>query len=241
MVLRCRAFGLWIGIVVALLMVQAAPGAASGPPPAPIWSGVYAGVHGGYGWANASYTFDTFFGPENFSHSAHDWFGGGHIGAQKQFGRTVVGLEASYSGLHLTDTAESTLLPGRFRQIDIDSLMLITARIGYASDRWMAYVKGGYAMADVDTRVYKDGGGPGSVTSGRESGWTIGAGLDLICARGFLLGLEYNYVHLNTGDRSGLLPDLKPFTYTGFDDDIHTVTVRLSYLFGGESTVEPLK
>ena len=216
-----------------------APSAADTPPPPPIWSGAYAGIHGGYGWAEVSYTFDTFAGAETFNHSAHGWFAGGQVGVQQQFGRAVVGVEVSYSDLHLTDTAESTLLPGRFRQIDIDSLFMLALRIGYASDRWMAYVKGGYASANVDTLVYKSGAGPSSATSGRESGWMLGAGLGLICGRGFLLGLEYNYVHLDMGDRDGMLPDHKPFTYGGFDDDIHTVTLRLSYLFG--SYVEPLK
>jgi hypothetical protein len=52
--------------------------------------------------------------------------------------------------------------------------------------------------------------------------------------------MEYNYVHLNLGGRSGQLPDYKPFEYREFDDDIHMVTLRLSYLFGPRY-VEPLK
>jgi outer membrane immunogenic protein len=241
MVGRCGVRYLVGGVLGTILLVgQMAPSAAAEPPPAPIWTGVYVGAHGGYGSADISYTFDTFVGPENFSHSPHDWFVGAHLGVQRQWGQFVAGLEVAYSDLNLTDTVESKLLPDRFRQIDIDSLFTLTARLGYASERWMAYVKGGYANANVDTLVY-GGGGTGSATSGRESGWTIGAGLDLICGRGFLLGLEYNYVQLNIDDRHGLLPDLKPFTYTRFDDDIHTVTVRLSYLFGRSPKPEPLK
>jgi hypothetical protein len=42
-------------------------------------------------------------------------------------------------------------------------------------------------------------------------------------------------------DRSGrLVSDDKPFEYRDFDDDIHMVTLRLSYLFGPR-LVEPLK
>jgi hypothetical protein len=62
----------------------------------------------------------------------------------------------------------------------------------------------------------------------------------LLCWRNFRLGMEYNYVHLNLGGRSGQLPDYKPFEYRDFDDDIHMVTLRLSYLFGPRY-VEPLK
>jgi outer membrane immunogenic protein len=216
---------------------------AAEAPPAPIWSGLYLGVNGGYGSGKISYTFDSFLGPEKINHSANDWFVGGQVGLQRQWGHLVAGIEASYYGLHLTDTVESKALANRFRQIDIDDLFTLTARLGYASDRWMAYVKGGYASANVDTRVYATGGGAGSPTSGRESGLTVGAGLDLICGHGFLVGLEYNYVHLNIGDRSGIFSpaDPKPFTYTKFDDDVHTVTVRLSYLFGASPRPQPLK
>lgn len=235
-----RVLGRLSGVLIALAAVLSSPaGATTNSPPAPIWSGVYAGVHAGYGWADISYTFDTFFGPESFSHHAGDWFGGGHVGVQRQFGRLVAGVEISYSDLHLTDTVESIKAPGRFRQIEIDSLFLATVRLGYAADRWMAYVKGGYANADVETRVFIDPS-TASVTSGREHGWTIGAGIELLCWRGFLVGLEYNYVHLGIGARDGKLPDNKPFNYSGFDDDIHTVTVRLSYLFGTQQ-VDPLK
>jgi opacity protein-like surface antigen len=96
----------------------------------------------------------------------------------------------------------------------------------------MPYVKAGYASANVDTLVYKGGSGTVSATSGREDGWFIGAGVDFFCARGFTLGLEYNYVKLDLDDRSGLLPDYKPFHYKDFDSDIHTVSARLSYKFG---------
>jgi hypothetical protein len=41
-------------------------------------------------------------------------------------------------------------------------------------------------------------------------------------------------------DRSGLLPDCKPFAYKDFDNDIHTVSARLSYKFGNDEH-RPLK
>ena len=44
-------------LVGAMMMLgQATPSAASGPP-APIWSGVYAGIHGGHASADLGYTF----------------------------------------------------------------------------------------------------------------------------------------------------------------------------------------
>jgi outer membrane immunogenic protein len=218
-------------------MLSAGSAVANAPP---IWTGVYAGIHGGYAWADVDYTFDVFFvDPDPISHSMSGGALGGHVGIQQQFGNRVIGLEVSYTGLDLSDTVESSVIANRFRQIEIDSLLLVTARLGYATDRWMAYIKGGYASAEVDTRVYA-GGGAGSVTSGTAGGWTIGAGLEVLCWRNFRVGLEYNYVHLNVDDRGGILPDEKPFEYRDFDNDIHMMTLRLSYLFGPR-LVEPLK
>ena len=227
------------GVIVLVGLALSAGSAAANAPP--IWAGVYAGIHGGYAWADVGYTFDIFFDDaERISHDMSGRAFGGHVGIQQQYGNRVIGLEVSYTDLDLSDTVESTVIPDRFRQIEIDSLLLVTARLGYATDRWMAYVKGGYASAQVDTLVYAGGGGTGSATSGTVGGWTIGAGLEMLCWRNFRVGLEYNYVHLNMDDRGGRLPDDKPYEYRDFDDDIHMVTLRLSYLFGPRY-VEPLK
>ncbi len=201
-----------------------------GPPPAPIWTGVYAGLHGGGAWANVSYTFDTFIGPEGFRHDGASWAGGAHIGAQYQLGRLVAGAEAGYTAFSISDTAESRLLPGRFRDIGIDGLFTIAARIGLAHDTWLAYLKAGLASADVHTRVYV-AGSAGSSTQGRETGWLFGAGLEMLCGGGLILGIGYDFVRLDIADRAGALPDRKPFVYSGIDDSIHLVTARLTYRF----------
>jgi len=230
-----------LGVLVGAMMMlgQAAPGAAE--PPAPIWSGVYVGIHGGHASADLGYTFVLgFVADEQFNHTPSGWFGGGHVGVQRQWGRVVAGIEAGYSALNLSDTTESKVIPNRFRHVEIDDLFTLGLRLGYAFDRWMPYVKAGYASASVDTLVYAGGGGSGSATSGREDGWFIGAGLEFFCARGFTLGLEYNYVKLDLDDRSGLLPDYKSFHYKDFDSDIHTVSARLSYKFGNYEH-KPLK
>ena len=223
-----------LGVLVGATMMlgQATPSAASDPP-APIWSGVYVGIHGGHASADLGYTFVLgFVADEKLNHTPSGWFGGGHVGVQRQWGRVVAGVEASYSALNLSDTKASSVIFNRFRQIDVDDLFTLGLRLGYAFDRWMPYVKAGYASASVDTLVYKGGGGTGSATSGREDGWFIGAGLEFFCARGFTLGLEYNYVRLDLSDRYGVLPDDKPFIYKDVDSDIHTVSARLSYKFG---------
>ena len=62
-----------------------------------------------------------------------------------------------------------------------------------------------------------------------------------MCRRGLVLGVEYNYVDLGIGGRDGKLPDYKGFTYSGFDNGMHNVLMRLSYKFGDEPAPAPLK
>ena len=227
-----------LGLLVGATMTlgQVSPSVAE--PPAPIWNGFYVGVHGGHASADLGYTLDlSFAADEKFSHSASGWFGGGLVGVQRQWGRIVGGIEASYSALNLSDTTVPKA--GRFSQIDIDDLFTLSLRLGYAFDRWMPYVKAGYASASVDTTV-RIGSATPSSTSGQEHGWTLGAGVEFFRGRGLVLGLEYNYVHLDLDDRSGLLDYCKQFSSKDFDSDIHTVSARLSYKFGNYEH-KPLK
>ena len=217
-------------------------GAAPGPATTYDWSGIYIGAHGGYGFGDMDYTLvvDGVVS-EKASHDADGWLYGGHLGIQRQYGRLVAGFEASYSELDLSDTVASQIGGGRYRTIDIDSLFTVTARVGLARDSWLAYVKGGYAAADVDTAIFKDSSAK-SVTSGWDGGWTIGAGIEFSCLSRFIVGLEYDYVKLDVDERAGtLVSDGKGFTYTDFDDDTHSVVARVSYKFGDEQAPTPLK
>lgn len=209
------------------------------------WSGLYFGAHAGYGSGDMDYTLNVAGAAavtnEKVSHDVAGWLYGGHLGVQHQYGRVVAGLEVSYSDLDLSDTVASQTGADRHRTIDINSLFTATARLGLASDRVLAYVKGGYATADIDTVIFK-GSSPKSVTSGWEGGWTAGAGIEFSCLSRFILGLEYNYVKLDVDDRVGwLVSDGKPFAHSDIDDEIHSVVGRVSYKFGHEPAPAPLK
>jgi outer membrane immunogenic protein len=150
-------------------------------------------------------------------------------------------LPTECAGCHAIDVAAGDARLGlRLSHPSAHLEWLVTARLGYAFDHWMPYVKAGYAGANIDTLVYMGGGGTGSSTSGWENGWTVGAGLEFLCGRGFVLGLEYDYVRLDLDSRDGQFPDHKAFTYKSFDNDIHLFTARLSYKFG-PSEPRPLK
>jgi outer membrane immunogenic protein len=103
--------------------------------------------------------------------------------------RTTVGLPA------LLDTAEVTART--------DFLGSVTARFGYAVDRWLLYVRGGAAWAGDKFTVI----GAGSDFEGFDwrSGWTVGAGIEYAFAKNWSARLEYDYYGLGT--RSVLLND----------------------------------
>ncbi|MEI9902093.1 MAG: hypothetical protein WDN31_20580 [Hyphomicrobium sp.] len=132
------------------------------------WSGLYGGVHGGYGWGNADYDLavETVLN-ERMRHDLDHGVIGGQLGLQRQFGHVVAGVEVTYSWLNQSDTLESQVVFGRIRNIEIDQLFTATGRLGYAHGDYLAYVKGGYAGSDIDTSISRaDSINPPSTTSG---------------------------------------------------------------------------
>lgn len=204
------------------------------------WSGVYAGLQGGYGWAS----FGTDFGR---SINADGWLGGGHIGLQRQFDRWVFGIEASYAFGSL-DGDRTIDLGGDPLKLDaeISNLLLVTGRLGYAWSDCLAYVKGGYASADVEVQsTYL---GTTTDSKSRLDGWTIGFGLERMITSRISIGIEYNYIDLDSTTVS--MPSSPPIllaaakTTTALvvnppkpsrvdPDDIHTVFARLTFRLGG--------
>jgi opacity protein-like surface antigen len=97
------------------------------------------------------------------------------------------------------------------------------------------YAKAGYANAAVDIEANSPTSGITAHANHRESGWTVGAGLDARIIDNVLFGLEYSYVGLPSdrfiGVTGGAVPGL-PFTTDIDTFHMHTVTARLSVLFG---------
>ncbi len=212
------------------------------------WSGLYLGLHGGYGWSRQ----DTGLGRDIH---LDGWLAGGHLGLQRQFDRWVVGIEASYTG---GDMDGSTTIGSGALAVDIASsisdLLMITGRLGYAWRDRLFYVKGGYASADVDLSITTPGGIYSS--SSRLDGWTAGFGFERMITRNVSFGLEYNYLDLggkNISFSGGggpvtlaavvdpYCPPPKPTSGHLDPDGIHTVMARLSFRLGDEPQHVPYK
>ncbi len=175
------------------------------------------------------------FADQAYSHDISGFIGGGQFGYQQQFGQFLIGAELSLSGgPDLSDKFASTLVADRSRQLELSWLMLATAKLGYTFDRALLYLKGGYASANIGIETSVTSTAAITASSGdRNSGWTIGGGLDYALTPNWILGLEYNYVQLDGGNRAAVVsPGFVPATHRVDDIELHTVMARLNFLFG---------
>ena len=225
-------------LLTAPAMAADLPARVVRPAPVPVavatynWSGFYFGGQIGGAWSNGDYTLAQPAGTEAFSHDPTSWFGGGHVGLQGQWGSWVLGIEGTYSATNLKSTVTGVVLAGRLRTLDIDGVATVVGKIGYAGGNWLLYLKGGLALANIDTFAINPATGVNGSTSGWETGWTIGGGIDYLIAPNWIIGVDANYYRFDF-DRSGTFSDGVAFQYSGTRSEIISATARLSYKFGG--------
>jgi outer membrane immunogenic protein len=216
-----------------------------------IWTGLYVGGHVGYAWSDMDWALDYPFAapPASSSFNNDGAIAGGHLGYQHQFGQWVVGVEVSLTGGFDKDTLDGINLfaasTAGVLRTDIDWMLLATARVGYAWDRWLAYVKGGYAGAMIELHT-DDNVPPDYVSTSRKlhSGWTVGVGAEYMVASGVMLGIEYNYVNLGADPTTPVFDEVSTAqvgtAFSDVDTEIHSVMARLSFKLGPVGTT-PLK
>jgi opacity protein-like surface antigen len=146
-------FGLTASAVGAILSFGPAlaadmPVKALVPVPAFIdWSGVYIGVHAGYGGGMKDYSSQADF-------VARGFLGGGQVGINKQISSFVFGLELDGSWADIKGS-QSISIGGPILGLQanltaaskIDSLVTFAGRAGLAADRWFVFAKAGIAVA----------------------------------------------------------------------------------------------
>lgn len=147
--------------------------------PAFAWTGFYAGVHAGYGFGSYSGTATPGFA------SPRGFVGGGQVGYNHQIGQFVAGLETdlSYSGIR--DKAANV---GKER---VGYIGTVRGRLGYAVDRFLPYVTGGFAYGG--TELFTGAGRASQV----QTGWTLGAGVEYAITNNLTARVEGLYVDLS--------------------------------------------
>jgi opacity protein-like surface antigen len=192
------------------------------------WSGLYVGAHVGAGFSYRNWTLT-----EGATVDAGDAVMlGGQVGYNLQAGRWVTGIEGDASWGNLKD--ESICPDGTntcwTRQ---RWLSTATARLGYAFDPALFYLKGGAAFTHLDffktaqiPSVLDESGG------GNRTGWVVGAGMDYALANSWILRLEYDY--LDFGSRSVPMTNIASGAFAKeviLRNKAHEVKIGLNYLF----------
>jgi len=225
------------GVAVAGVMLVG----ATVPSAARDWTGFYIGGHVGGAWTDAQWD-DISLTAERVVFDGSGVIGGAHAGYLHQFNNVVVGVEVSYSGLNVDETVRSAVVPATVAySSQVDDLFTATARLGVASGNWLFYAKGGFASADIEYRGAEATIPDSFTNSKRSSGWVVGGGVEWLITSNVMLGIEYLHVSLDGETLTGQTAAGIPYTLTGADLEMSSVTARLSYKFGGHDRYAPLK
>jgi outer membrane immunogenic protein len=165
--------------------------------PAFTWTGLYLGVNAGVGWANSKDIYVTTPNGAVTTLSASSdagFVGGGQIGYNFQTGAFVFGVEADIQYADLggkINWGPYTWWSNNSSQY----LGTVRARAGYAIDRTLLYVTGGFAYGGLNSG--------GAFGGNNNTGWVLGVGAEYAFTNNWTARLEYDYIQLDTGSKSG--------------------------------------
>ncbi|MEQ1711456.1 MAG: outer membrane beta-barrel protein [Hyphomicrobium sp.] len=132
-------------------MIALASPAVAQSPIAPIWSGMYAGIHGGGNWAE----FKASQGGGSLGSSKEQAYNfGGHLGFNVGLGLVVVGLEADL-GIDTFSATSSGIVLGIPVSAKAESTASGTARarVGLPIGPALLYATAGYAWVNISGKV----------------------------------------------------------------------------------------
>jgi outer membrane immunogenic protein len=197
------------------------------------WSGLYVGGNVGGAWLNSSESFINNVGfVDPLTYRSSSLIGGGHAGAQGQWGNWVLGVEGTYSVASLTETVPS-INPGfpRTRSLRADDIVTFTGKVGYTGGPWMIYAKAGWAALRIVHSSFNPLNALSSVSSEDwHNGWTVGAGLDYMFLRNWIASVEFNYYNASY-DGAQQFTNGAIGSVINSHAEVYAVTGRLSYLF----------
>ena len=206
------------------------------------WGGAYIGLHGGFAFTDLDWGLTYPYGapPPSTTLDVSNGVGGVHAGIQRQFGTWVAGIEVAYTSGPGTQTEERVNLwapnVGSL-SADIGPILTVSGRLGYDFGGLLAYVKAGYATADISLKA-NDGVPPnyGFDVSDRAHGFIVGAGGEIELGKNIFFGLEYNYISLKHDFTTPVVvlssgAPLGPTSTSNVDTDIHSFLARLTYKF----------
>lgn len=171
---------------------------------APIWSGVYAGVHGGARWADVDFA--------NIGSADSTAFtGGGHAGLNMAFGQFIAGVEGDidYDGSSFGYASGGTI-----GSLDGNWGATLRGRLGMNVGPALLYATAGFAWKDVSV-VETSLGGVSASNSQVLTGVVYGIGAETYVMPNLSLRLEalrydYGSEDLSIGGAAAALQEIDP-------------------------------
>jgi outer membrane immunogenic protein len=163
------------------------------------WTGCYVGGNIGGVWATTNWTVAA-NGQAITNQNISSFLGGGQVGCNYQISTWVFGVQGDYDWTNAnTATADMASVILRTDQTNIKSVASVTARAGYAWDRFLGYVKGGGAWDKNNYSVTTNAtGATFSTASETRTGWTIGVGGEYGFTDWLTGFAEYDYYDFGT-------------------------------------------
>jgi outer membrane immunogenic protein len=196
------------------------------------WAGPYAGVFvGGTGEFGTTNTTCGACGIYDRELNGWQWNGGFNAGWNHQIDNFVMGVEGDWAfGGDIAQNHE----PAEMLDLAFNDIASIRARFGFALDRTLIYVTGGFATvnAEFSSSDYPTFTGGHVSDSNWVNGWVVGGGVEQAFSDNITGRLEYIYMNLSDADYTfdDGLGNVTPFTQTF--DGIHQIRLGLDYKFG---------
>ncbi len=239
-----RAMSVSVALAVAMAVTAGAGQAADygykdGPyVPLAAWTGVYAGINGGYAldaWGTHGGVLDD--GAFGGAQAGYNWQGA--FGLSRQF---VLGAEVDFQGTAISHSGNGTLTFPAAGVIDPDlhnrsigEFGTIRGRAGYAWQRTLFYVTGGFAYGAERNNFVDLVTGNTYKADTIQTGYTLGGGFEYKIATSWSLKAEYQYIDLAADRPAG---DLGGYVITR-DTELNTFRGGVNFHFN--SPLDSLK
>jgi outer membrane immunogenic protein len=165
------------------------------------WTGYYGGATIGDGFGTATMldpgAFIAVPGGQLVSGSLRGFLAGGYFGVNYQVGSFVFGFEGDFIESWAKSQATDTLPAANpdIMQVEILWTSTGTGRVGWAVDRLLFFVKGGFAFVNHRDSIAGGNVAVGSATTGT---WTFGGGIDWAVTEHWIFRAEYDFMNLPT-------------------------------------------
>ncbi|MEM7776020.1 MAG: outer membrane beta-barrel protein [Pseudomonadota bacterium] len=167
-----------------------------------VWSGLYVGVHGGYGWGDIKGEADS----DDIEYDGA--VVGGHIGYNFQQGNYLLGVEADISWSDASGDLGDVFPddPNGSAEFKTDFLASIRGRAGYVFGAMAVYGTAGVAFANLDYEVaFNDNGShvTGDLDVGTAVGYVVGGGVEARFSPQLIARIEGLYYDFSDQDLKG--------------------------------------